>query len=363
MRQNQSVGIRVLLAGGGTGGHVFPALAVADELRSRGCFVSWLGRSDGMERNLVVGRGIDFHVIRARPWLGRGAGQRAGALVTLGRSALQARRLIRRSGVAVTVGTGGYVSAPAIVGSYLARLPVLLLEPNARAGTANRWLSRLSAVACTSYEETGQELACRSVCTGVPVRPEFFCTGELSEGELSLLVVGGSQGALQINRLLPPVVEGLAQKLPELRVVHQVGGAHLAAVEQEYARHRIGDVRLELVPFIDDMATAMKNAHVVVSRAGALTLAEVAAAGRPAILIPLAAAGGHQAANAERLKTAGAAEVVEPPATVERLEELLAALLSDRPRQLRMASAARHTARADAAERIADLVTELGGAE
>ena len=360
----QSEGMRILLAGGGPGGHVFPALAVARELAGRGCSVSWIGRPEGMERGLVEDSGIHYHSLAAKPWLGRGHAERVSALWTLGWSALAARRLVRSEEVAVTVGTGGFVSAPAIVGSYLARCPVLLLEPNAKAGTANRWLSRLSTAACTGYEVTGSELKCRSYWTGTPVRPEFFAAGDLAKGDPPLLlVVGGSQGARQINELIPPVLERLSSKTTGLQVIHQVGVNHVASVEADYGRRDLGGIGLEVVPFIADMAAVMSRATIVVSRAGALTLAEIAAAGRPSILIPLPGAAGHQRANAERLDEAGAAELLTPEsATVDELEERLAGLLGDSAAREGMAAAARGLARHDAAERIADLVWVLGRA-
>ncbi len=359
----QSEGMRILLAGGGTGGHVFPALAVARELSGRGFAVSWAGRPEGMERSLVEDSGIHYHSLEAKPWLGRGHVERVSALWTLGWSALEARRLVRTEKVAVTVGTGGFVSAPAIVGSYLASCPVLLLEPNARAGTANRWLSRLSTAACTGYEATGSELKCRSYWTGTPVRPEFFAAGDLATGDPALLVVGGSQGARQINELIPPVLERLSSKITGLQVIHQVGVEHVASVEADYGRRDLLGVGLEVVPFIADMAAAMSRATVIISRAGALTLAEIAAAGRPSILIPLSGAAGHQRANAERLGEAGAAELLTPEsATVDELEKILGGLLEDGAVRERMAAAARRLARHDAAERIADLVGVLGRA-
>ena len=355
--------MRILLAGGGTGGHVFPALAVARELSGRGCSVSWVGRQEGMERGLVEDSGIHYHALDAKPWLGCGHAERVSALMTLGLSALKARRLIRTSRVAVTVGTGGFVSAPAIVGSYLARCPVLLMEPNASAGTANRWLSRLSTAACTGYESTGSELKCRSYWTGTPVRPEFFSAGALATDDPTLLVVGGSQGARQINQLIPAVLERLSQKITGLKVIHQVGVQHLASVEADYGRRGLEKIGLEVVPFIADMAAAMSKATVIISRAGALTLAEIAAAGRPSILIPLTGAAGHQRANAERLSEAGAAELLTPEsATIEEMEKVLGGLLGDRAVRERMAAASRQLARDDAAERIADLIGVLGRA-
>lgn len=363
MDGRQSTELRVLMAGGGTGGHVFPALAVAQVLVGRGCEVSWVGREQGMERQLVESAGIPFHALPARPWLGKGLIAKLRALIVLALSAFRARRLISGAKIDVTVGTGGYVSGPAILGGFLARRPVLLLEPNAQAGMANRFLSRFSTAACTGYEETGAQLSCRAYWTGTPVRREFFESAATAEGLPGMLIVGGSQGAQQINRLLPAVVENLAAGSAPLRVVHQCGASHLAAVEADYAARRLAGVEVEVVPFIEDMAAAMHSAAIIVSRAGALTLAEITAAGRPSVLIPLAAAAGHQRANAEQLSAAGAAVLIgSDEATEDVVSGHLATLLANEELRGSMAEAARRLSRHDAAERIADLVDVLGRA-
>jgi UDP-N-acetylglucosamine--N-acetylmuramyl-(pentapeptide) pyrophosphoryl-undecaprenol N-acetylglucosamine transferase len=363
MARDRRERMRVLLAGGGTGGHVFPALAVARELERRGCQLMWTGRQEGMERELVGEHGIDYRPLPSLPWVGKGTVARVKALLTLGVSALAARRMVTEAGVTVTVGTGGYVSAPAIAGSRLARRPVVLLEPNARAGTANRWLSRISSAACTGYEDTGKELACRSYWTGIPVRSEFFAARK-KEGESHvLLVVGGSQGAHQINRLMPGVVALLAQKLERLTVIHQAGRLNMEKVGAAYLEVPTDTVTIRVEPFIDDMAAAMLGADLIVSRAGAMTLAEIAAAGVPSVLLPLAAAGGHQRENARQLEAAGAAEVFESQDVgAEELAGVVGSLLLDEDRRLGMAAAARALARRDAVERIADVVQVLGRA-
>ncbi|MBV8200412.1 MAG: glycosyltransferase, partial [Acidobacteria bacterium] len=217
-------GPHALLAGGGTGGHVFPALAVAEELLARGWRVSYAGSPSGLEARLVPERGIAFFGLPARPLLGRGPLARGLALATLARSAVSAAALIRRLGASVVLGTGGYVSAPAVVGARLAGRPVLLLEPNARAGTANRWLSRCATEAAVGYAETARGLRCPATVTGVPIRATFFAVPPMTAAATAataataagaaaaaagaqpprrLLVLGGSQGARQLNRALP----------------------------------------------------------------------------------------------------------------------------------------------------------------
>ncbi len=357
MIDDPSTALHALVAGGGSGGHVFPGLAVGAELAARGWRVSWLGRAGGMEERLVGARGLPFHALPARAVVGRGplAAARAGA--TLAGSGLRARRLIRGRGVGLVVGTGGFVSAPGVVGAALARRPALLVEPNARAGAANRWLSRLARAAALGYEGAARDFRCRVEVTGVPVRREFFdLPGRPEAGPPRLLVLGGSQGALQFNRLLPGALERLSGRIAGLEVVHQVGARHLEATRAAYAARALGSIRVTTEPFLDDVAGEMGRADVVISRAGAVTLAEICAAGRPAVLVPLAIARGHQAENAAALAAAGAAVLLAGDAAQEeRLADAVAGLFADRERRHAMGAAARALARPGAAAAIADL--------
>jgi len=366
----------VLLSGGGSGGHVFPALAVGEALAERGCAVSFAGSPRGMEARLVPERGVAFHPLRARPLVGRGAVGRALALATLALSAVAGAVLVRRLDARVVLGTGGYACAPAVLGARLARRPVLLLEPNARAGFANRKLSRFAAGAALGFERSGAGLACPTRTTGVPVRREFFGVArELPADGPNLLVLGGSQGASILNRSLPAALGGsggLFERLPGLTVVHQTGVNHLEGTRAAYEAAGAPSERVRLVPFIDDVAGAMEESHLIVSRAGAITVAEITAAGRAALLLPLSLAEGHQQENARALEEVGAArslvasEPAEESAEAARVDALRSALdelLGDRDRLRRMAEAARSLARPDAAADIADWVLELGGVE
>ncbi|HXU44202.1 MAG TPA: undecaprenyldiphospho-muramoylpentapeptide beta-N-acetylglucosaminyltransferase [Thermoanaerobaculia bacterium] len=344
-----------LLAGGGTGGHVFPALAVGEELAARGWTISYAGSSQGLEARLVPARGWAFNALPARPFLGRGLGAKLGALTLLVRSGLAARRLVRRLSVDAVLGTGGYASAPAVAGARLAGRPVLLLELNARAGFANRALSRCATAAAVAWEATRRDLKCPVVVTGVPVRPAFFALPRaLPDGPPRLLVLGGSQGAQQMNRALPEAARILLERIPDLAIVHQAGAKNLPETAAAY--RALGDSiasRVEVVPFIDDVAAALSASHLVVSRAGAVTIAEICAAARPALFVPLGIAAGHQVDNARLLERAGAAEVLvdpEPAALAERL----AVLLADRGLLARMAEAAGSLARPGAVQAIAD---------
>jgi len=413
-------GRRVLLAGGGSGGHVFPALAVGDELAARGWKVEFTGAATGMEARLVGERGMPFHPLPALPFVGRGLVDRLRALATLVRSTFAARRLIRGLGIAVVVGTGGYVSAPAVLGAALAGRPSLLLEPNAVPGTANRWLSRWASDAAVAFDACAGRLHCDGAVTGVPVRAEFAALpdeparreppGSETPGSeaLRLLVAGGSQGAEQLNRLVPAALGTLAAagRLPALSVLHQAGRGKVEPTAEAYraaglAVHDAGgaattrahgaaaaggsapgtagraasgeEVRgpagagrapdVTVADFVADMASEVGAAHLVVSRAGAITAAEICNAGRASLLVPLTLAGGHQADNARALEEAGAA-VVLPSAglTAEALTAALGGLLADRGRLAAMGRAARAIARPGAAAAIADRVERLAAA-
>ena len=412
-------GWRALLAGGGSGGHVFPALAVGEELAARGWRVDFTGAAAGMEARLVGERGLPFHPLPALPFVGRGLADRLRALWTLVRSTFAARRLIRGLGIAVVVGTGGYVSAPAVLGAALAGRPSLLLEPNAVPGTANRWLSRWASDAALAFDACAGRLHCGGAVTGVPVRAEFAALPDEPPRRepLRVLVAGGSQGAEQLNRLVPAALGRLAAdgRLPALSVFHQAGrgkvesteeayraagialrgptgraatgetaggrsdaaataGPAGSAVSQETASGRTGDAAaggpaepgpdVTVADFVADMASEVGAAHLVVSRAGAITAAEICNAGRASLLVPLTLAGGHQADNARTLEQAGAALVLPSTGlTGEALGEALGALLADRGRLAAMGRAARAMARPDAAAAIADRVERLAARE
>ncbi|HEV8239251.1 MAG TPA: undecaprenyldiphospho-muramoylpentapeptide beta-N-acetylglucosaminyltransferase [Thermoanaerobaculia bacterium] len=364
-------GLHVLLAGGGSGGHVFPALAVASALQKRGGRATFVGSPHGFEAKLVPERDIPFHALPAKPVLGRGPLDKARAGVTLLSSAWRARGLAKELRPNAVLGTGGYASAAPVLGARLAGCPVVLLEPNADPGSANRALSRFAEGACVAFREAGARLRCRTWTTGVPVREELFAiAAQLPPGpELRLLVLGGSQGSLQLNELVPAAVGKLA--LPagkSLRVVHQCGKAHVEATRAAWqvAGVAVGtDERVEVLPFVDDVPGALAAAHLVVSRAGAITLAELCAAGRPSILVPLSIAAGHQQSNAEAMQRAGAARVLAgTEATPDRLAAVLSELFAGADAaQLatlqRMADAARGLARPGAADAIVDRLAEV----
>jgi UDP-N-acetylglucosamine--N-acetylmuramyl-(pentapeptide) pyrophosphoryl-undecaprenol N-acetylglucosamine transferase len=266
--------------------------------------------------------------------------------------------------VRVVVGTGGYVSAPAVLGARLARRPALLVEPNAGAGVANRWLSRWASEAAVAYPAAAAALRCPSTVTGVPVRREFFAVPERppAAGGPRLLVLGGSQGSRQLNERVPAALGRAAGRLPGLAVVHQAGAGKVEETAAAYAAAGLADAAA-VFPFLAAVAEAMAAADLVVSRAGAMTAAELCAAGRAALLVPLAIAGGHQADNARELAAAGAAVVVTSAeadaAGGAPLAAALGDLLADRDRLVAMGRAARSLADPRAAAAIADRVEAL----
>ncbi|HJS37336.1 MAG TPA: undecaprenyldiphospho-muramoylpentapeptide beta-N-acetylglucosaminyltransferase [Burkholderiales bacterium] len=342
---------------GGTGGHVFPGLAVAEELRAAGWDVVWMGARTGMEARLVPARGYRMAWIRAAAL--RGKGVLAALLLPLNLLVgfAQAARAIFALRPDVVLGMGGYVAFPGgMMASLLAR-PLAVHEQNAIAGLTNRVLARLADKAMTAFPEAliGAEW------TGNPVRgdiaslapPEARFAGR--EGPLRLLVVGGSLGAQALNECVP---RALALLDPRPRVVHQAGERHLEALRANY---RAAGVEGELVPFIDDMARRYAEADVVVCRAGAITVAELSAGGVASVLVPFPyAVDDHQSANARFLSAQGAA-VLMPQA--ELSPQSLAATLRalDRPRLLDMARKARALGKPEAAKLVAARCMELAG--
>ncbi len=344
-----------LIMAGGTGGHVFPGLAVADELRSAGWDVVWMGARTGMEARLVPQRGYRMAWVRAAALRGKGVVATLLLPLNLLIGFAQAAKAIFRLRPDVVLGMGGYVAFPGgMMASLLAR-PLAVHEQNAIAGLTNRVLAKLADRAMTAFPGALQG----AEWTGNPVRgeiagvaaPEARYAGR--EGPLRLLVVGGSLGAQALNECVP---RALALMTPRPAVVHQAGERHLEALRANY---RAAGVEGELVPFIDDMARRYAEADLVVCRAGAITVAELSAAGVASVLVPFPhAVDDHQTANARFLTQAGAALLLpQSELTPERLARTLGSL--DRPRLLDMARQARALGKPDAARQVAARCMEL----
>jgi UDP-N-acetylglucosamine--N-acetylmuramyl-(pentapeptide) pyrophosphoryl-undecaprenol N-acetylglucosamine transferase len=343
--------MKVLIMAGGTGGHVFPALAVADHLRRGGASVVWMGTRAGIEARLVSA--ADYHVewitvsgIRRKGWL-----TWLGAPLAIMRAVGEALRAMRRQAPAVVLGMGGFAAGPGGLAAWLSRCPLVIHEQNAAAGLTNRLLARLANHVLEAFPGTFPP-ARGAEAVGNPVRPVIFeCRREDRDGRLRLLVLGGSQGALALNETVPAA---LARLSPEARpaVWHQAGRT-LEAARQAYGD---GQESLRLDEFIEDMAGAYAWADLVICRSGALTVAELAAAGLPAVLVPYpAAVDDHQTRNGQYLERAGAAVVVQQSElTPERLAALLGGLAGDRRRLADMGEAARKCAWPEATGKIAE---------
>jgi len=352
----------VLVMAGGTGGHVFPALAGARELRARGCEVIWLGTPRGLEARLVPPHGIPIEWISVSGLRGKGLASWFAAPYRLAKAILQSLAVMRRRRPDVVLGAGGFVSGPGGIAAWLTRRPLLIHEQNAVAGLTNRALARLADRVFEAFPGSFPRTV-GAERIGNPVRPEIALLAPPQirfaerHGPLRLLVMGGSQGALKLNLVVPAALAALPAELrPEVR--HQTGARHLDATRAAYATHA---VEASLEPFIENMAEAYGGADLIVCRSGALTVSELAAAGLPAIFVPFAAAvDDHQTRNAEFLVRAEAAVLIaEHEFTAERLSAELRSLIEGgRDRLVMMAARARALAVTDAAARLADACLE-----
>ncbi|GGA65642.1 undecaprenyldiphospho-muramoylpentapeptide beta-N- acetylglucosaminyltransferase [Edaphobacter acidisoli] len=354
--------MRVLIAGGGTGGHVVPALAIARELRdSAGAEVRFVGTARGLETRLVPEAGFPLELIRVGQLKNVSAVTRVRTLADLPLGVLRCVGLLRRFRPDVVVGVGGYASGPAMMAAVLLGVPTLAFEPNAVPGLANRMVGRMVSAAAVNFEESRRYFRNAQV-TGTPVRPEFFgIAPKEAGGRRRLLVFGASQGARVFNELVPRIAERLLGEFPDLDVVHQTGARHGESTAEAYRAVGGPFERVRVTPYLDDMAGEFAAADLVVCRSGASTMAELAAAGRAAVLVPFPqAADDHQRKNAYAFVARGAAEmVVERELTEERLLGVLRGLLGDDARRAAMGEAARGLAHPDALGRIAGMVREL----
>jgi UDP-N-acetylglucosamine--N-acetylmuramyl-(pentapeptide) pyrophosphoryl-undecaprenol N-acetylglucosamine transferase len=353
----------VLIMAGGTGGHVFPALAVAHVLRDRGVAVVWLGVPGSMESRLVPANGFPIEWVRVGGIRGKGLKTWLLAPLRIIKAVAQAMGVLRRVRPRSVLGLGGYVSGPGGIAARLLRVPLLIHEQNAIAGMTNRWLARLATQVLEAFPGSFKpQVHARAI--GNPVRadiaavpaPEARFAGRGSPSRL--LVFGGSQGAQRLNSVVPQALARVAlENRPQVR--HQTGERGLAAARAAYAEAR---VEAEVLPFIDDMAAAYAWADLAVCRAGAMTIAELQAAGLGAIFVPLpVATDDHQTKNAEVMVRGGAARLIqERDLTPERLGQAISELVADRAQLLKMAEAARGSRVIDAAAQLADLCIAAG---
>ncbi len=354
--------LRVLIAGGGTGGHIIPALAVAHELVDRySAEILFVGTPRGMESRLVPEAGFRLRLIDVGPLKNVSLLTRLRTTIDLPRSLFECRHLIREFKPTIVFGVGGYASGPGMAAAVQMKVPTLAFEPNAMPGFANRLIGKRVQAAAVNFPAAARWFRNPEV-TGIPVRPEFFTIGPPPPGPPRLLVFGGSQGARLFNQTLPKIVRALLDAVPGLNILHQSGARHAESTLEAYAAGGADASRWHVEPFLSDMPARFAQAHLVMARSGASTVAELAAAGRPALLIPFAAAADdHQTRNAEAMVIAGAATLLNEHdlETPSRLLDALVRLLNSPETLDAMSAAARTQAHPYAAERIADRLAEL----
>jgi UDP-N-acetylglucosamine--N-acetylmuramyl-(pentapeptide) pyrophosphoryl-undecaprenol N-acetylglucosamine transferase len=358
--------MRAILAGGGTGGHVIPALAIANELKKNyGAEVLFIGTARGIENRLVPAAGYPLQLVRVGALKNVSLMTRAKTAFDLPRAVWDAGRMLNEFAPDVVIGVGGYASGPAMLAAVVKHIPTLAFEPNVVPGFANRMVAKFVSGAAVHFEETAKYFR-RAEVTGVPVRQAFFQIPAKRAGVPTLLVFGGSQGAHAINEAMIRCLPELQRQAPGIRILHQTGERDYndALVAYQSFASAAGE-SAEVFKFIEDMPGAFARADLVVCRSGASTVAEITAAGKPAIFVPFPrAADDHQRVNAQALAREGAAVVVEE----SRLEgvwlaETIAALLGDAARLARMSEAARGLAHPNAARDIAAMARKVVGLE
>ncbi len=352
--------LRVLIAGGGTGGHIIPALAVARELVARhGAEVLFVGTARGMESRLVPEAGFNLRLGDVGQLNNVSLLTRLRTLLDLPRAIFACRRLIREFQPSAVFGVGGYASGPAMAAALQLEIPSLAFEPNAMPGLANRLVGKRVQAAAGNFPSAAQCFRSAEV-TGIPVRQEFFTLQPPTAPHL--LIFGGSQGARVFNSALPEIIVDLLDAVPGLTVLHQSGLRHHEPTQAAYAASGADPERWDVQAFIDDMPAQFARASMVMARSGASTVAELAAAAKPALLVPFAAAADdHQRRNAEEMVKAAAAVLLAESEldAPGNLLALLTGLLTSPERLAAMAVAARAQAHPDAAERIAERLASL----
>jgi UDP-N-acetylglucosamine--N-acetylmuramyl-(pentapeptide) pyrophosphoryl-undecaprenol N-acetylglucosamine transferase len=352
--------MRIIIAGGGTGGHVIPALAIAQQLKKQfDAEILFVGTARGIETRLVPQAGFPLRLIQVGALKNVSLLTRAKTMFDLPRAIAASSRMLSEFDPEVVIGVGGYASGPAMVAALRRRLPTLAFEPNVVPGFANRMIARWVSAAAVHFEETCIYFPHCKV-TGVPVRPAFFSMPQKAGGTPTLLVFGGSQGARAINQAMTTTesLAGLRAKIPAIHIIHQTG---LRDYDQVLAAYRPSGISVEVHKFIDDMPSTFARADLLVCRSGASTVAEIAAAGKPAIFVPFpAAADDHQNVNAGVLERAGAAVVIEESNLgAAYLVDTITALIGDRERLRSMSVAAKSLAHPKAVEEIAEMVAKL----
>ena len=354
--------MKLLLAGGGTGGHLFPAVALAEMLKSQDAAaqILFVGTKHGLEYRVLPKLGWDLETVNISGFAGKGLMSKMAVIAKLAQSILQGRRILKSFRPDAVIGVGGYASAPLVIAAKTMNLPVLLHEQNAIPGLTNKMLSRWADRVCVAFEQTLKEFTgANSFFTGNPLRSGISdCPGAGNEPP-TLLIFGGSRGARAINAAICAALPQLRGVLPEIKMIHQTGDDDFERVNDAYQQSGYPEARIEA--FITDMSAVYRQADLVVCRAGATTIAELTACGRPSIMIPYPhAAGDHQKANALALVEKQAAIMLEQKdLCTDLLVETISGLLSDRERLQAMATAAKQQGKHDAAETILDICREM----
>lgn len=359
--------VTVLIAGGGTGGHIYPGIAIAQELKRRDPRnrIIFVGTERGLETRIVPGEGFQLELIEVRALKRVGWRAKIASLLILPRTFLVVRRMLRRYAPDLVIGVGGYASGPVVLMAATIGIPTLVAEQNALPGFTNRILSRFVDGAAVSFEEARRFFGVKARITGNPVRQEFFAIPEIREhrdgDSVHILITGGSQGARAINDAIVGALPKLRDAGCRLSFTHQTGSLGSAEMERLTAAYATAGFHAEVRPFIDRMVDEISRADLVICRAGATTVAELAAAGRPALLIPFPfAADDHQRKNGEAVERGGAGRLLlQADLTPRRLADELIAMVSDPLLIRQMARASRRLGHADAAGRVVDFGLSL----
>ncbi len=354
--------MKVLIAAGGTGGHIYPGIAIAKEILRRDAMseVLFVGTARGLETKIVPDNGFQLTLINSAGLKNVGFAGKVKGMMILPKSFVEARKILKEFAPDVVVGAGGYVTGPVLLTAHFLGFPTLVMDSNALPGFTNRRLARFVDKAAVTFEDAIPYFGTKGVVTGNPVRNEFFDIKEREIGKTTnILVFGGSQGSRAINTAMTDALPILKATGADIRVMHQTGESDYEAVRAAYLKNECPDV--DVRPYISNMVEAFAEADVIISRAGATTCAEVAAAGKAAILIPLpTAADDHQRKNAEALVKKGAAfMILQRDLSGQRLANELIELTNDRSKLLAMGSAARKISRPEAVEVTVDLIEGL----
>lgn len=354
--------MRVIIAAGGTGGHIYPGVALAREFKRRDpqTEILFVGTSRGLESKIVPREGFELELIKIGALKGVSVFERAKSLAQLPASFIAARRILKRFKPNVVIGVGGYSSGPTLLMAALARIPTMIVEPNAMPGFTNRALARFVDAAALTFEDAQKYFGGRGVVTGNPVRGDFAHLKKKARGDkLNVLIFGGSQGAHAINTTMTEAARLLASKNDRLAITHQTGERDFEMVKKAYLE--AGFEGADAKPFIHDMARQFENADVLICRSGATTAAEVAAAGKAAIFIPFPfATDDHQRKNAEAFERVKAGRMIlQKELTPERVAEELTRLIENPSEIDRMEEESRKLGRADSTERAVDLAMKI----